>query len=461
MVFLVFFITIFVGFSNLYGSDSSSFLTRKAELQVICRENPTDIQAWINLGILFLQNNLPNEAQQAYQKALDLDQANPNSWFHMANCLLAQDDAQQASEIYKEILSISHAEATVWHNLGYAYKKLGQPENARMAFEYALAYKLDCPGNHLTYGLMALALGDFENGWREYEWRRTTALQPITFPQIARWDGSSLKDKTIVVTAEQGFGDTFQFIRYLKLFKKQGATIIFRAQPTTMAIALLCPYIDKVLNKNDPFEENADFHVSLLSIPYLCKTRLESIPAEIPYLQTNPERDAFWKDRLKDDHNFKIGLCWHGNDLFATADYRTTATHKSIPLQFLTPLFQIPNVSVYSLQKMTDEIAQEINEANLPIITFDESFDRDHGRFIDSASLIKQLDLIISVDTSIAHLAGGLGVSTFVPLSFVPDWRWMYNRNDSPWYPTMKLFRQKTFKDWTDPLDQIMQEIIQ
>lgn len=414
-------------------------------LQKECLENPTSQEAWTKLGIFLLQHNYIQESFDAHKKALEINQNNLNTWFHIANCYLSNEEPEIAQKIYESILKQSHFQSIVWHNLGYALKKQNKGNEALKAFEYALRYALEDAGNHLSYALMLLGLGNYQKGFEEYEWRWCTALKKITFNDIPLWNGESLAEKTLLVTAEQGFGDSFQFMRYLKLLHDQGVSIIFRAQSPVMPLAQLCPYIKQVIHKEDTPSCHIDAHIPLMSIPYIMQTTIDTIPKEGPYLFTHPEQDMYWEEKLSLYQNFKIGICFKGNDHFATANFQTTLAKKSLPTELLKELINIPNTTWFCLHKSTDI---NLEKEDISLIFFDDSFDVTHGSFIDTASIMKGLDLVITVDTATAHLAGALYIPTIVLLPFVADWRWLINRTDSPWYPTLYLLRQKSLNDW-------------
>jgi hypothetical protein len=263
------------------------------------------------------------------------------------------------------------------------------------------------------------------------------------------WDGSPLNGKKIYVYAEQGLGDTFQFARYLKILKEQGAYVIFAPQAALKEFAKQIPYVDEIV-----LSHNAallcDYHAPLMSLPLLCNTTLETIPADIPYLRASPALVELWKpifDALPRDL-YRVGICWHGNSQYKELSLRRAVTQKSCPLSLFAELATVPNVQLFSLQKVSGmhEIA-ELDDAGFLTI-FSDDIDTINGRFMDTAAIITQLDLVVTVDTAIAHLAAALGIETWVLLPEPADWRWMLTRTDSPWYPTMRLFRQTTRGDW-------------
>ena len=274
-----------------------------------------------------------------------------------------------------------------------------------------------------------------------------------------RWDGSDLQGKTILIHAEQGLGDTFQFIRYAKLIKEKNGIVIAAVQKPLVTLMKNCKYIDRVISLDDT-PPHFDVHSPMLSLPYALKTQLETIPCEIPYLYANEKLVTDWKQKLAADKNFKIGICWQGNDNYATPLLRATVAQKSVHPKEFAPICQVPGVSVYSLQKTTGTDQLKDLPDTMRIITFDGDFDQSNGRFMDTAAVIKNLDLVITVDTSISHLASGLGVPTWIMLPNPADWRWMIDRTDSPWYPNVtRLFKQPTPGDWQSMIKEVAVEL--
>jgi ADP-heptose:LPS heptosyltransferase len=219
-----------------------------------------------------------------------------------------------------------------------------------------------------------------------------------------------------------------------------------------------CKYIDKVISTEET-PPHFDVYLEIISLPCILKTRLDTIPCAIPYLYGDEQLTEDWKKELAPDKNFKIGICWQVNENCSSLATRTMAAQRSIKLKQLIPLCTIPGTTIYCLQKFsgTEQLDDLPNEVK--IITFDGDFDQSNGRFMDTAAVIKNLDLVITVDTSIAHLAGGLGVDTWLMRSSPTDWRWLMNRTDSPWYPTIRLFKQPTHGDWETMVQEIVEEV--
>ncbi len=374
----------------------------------------------------------------------------------LANLLTMRGFLDEAFGIYQKILILHPNATTAFYNIAYVLKRQGYVNQAIEILQSIIKKNPDHTQAHLSLGLCYLTVGNFDEGWKEYEWRweTTKGRIPRIYPKPV-WDGSELYGKTILVIAEQGLGDTFQFIRYAKLLKEMGARVIFKSRPELVTILSLCDYIDEIITSKSETPE-FDVHIPLMSIPLVLKTDEKSIPAQIPYLKADSDLVKLWKNRLSNDNNFKIGICWQGNANYSTQFLRSTVAAKSMNIKFFEPLAKIPGVSLYSLQKVFG--TEQLKELDNSVIIHDlgPDFDNDHGRFMDTAAVIKNLDLIITVDTSISHFAAALGAPTWIILPEPADWRWMLKRNDTPWYPNVRLFRQPRIGDWTAVIQNII-----
>ena len=292
-------------------------------------------------------------------------------------------------------------------------------------------------------------MGRFEQGWPGYEWRwkckEFGSLPPFQPPL---WDGSSLDGRTILVHAEQGLGDTLQFIRYVPSLHQRGGRVILMCQPPLVRLLTRSPGIERLLAHGDPVPE-FDVHTPLLSLPRLLGTTLESVPADVPYLEAEPQLVEAWRHRLGSYPGFKVGIVWQGNPKFRLDRLR------SIPLAQFAPLARVPGVHLFSLQKGPGAEQLAAVTDRFPVTDLGRRLDD----FMDTAAVLKNLDLVISVDTAIAHLAGALGIPVWVALPFAPDWRWLMGREDSPWYPTMRLFRQTRPGQWEDVFHHIAEAL--
>ncbi len=293
--------------------------------------------------------------------------------------------------------------------------------------------------------MMLLAQGDFERGWPEYEWRwkcKGFTRQPYPRPL---WDGSPLNGRTILLNAEQGLGDTIQFIRFARIVQETGGRVLMGTPEPLVTLLSCCAGIDQVLPNGSslpPFQ----VHATLLSLPALLGIKDESmIPAPVPYLSADPERVAYHRFALGPIRALKVGIAWQGNPEHAMD------RHRSFRLSQFEPLASIPGVRLFSLQK--NQGAEQLAALDGRFAVTDLA--RGLTDLMDTASVLKNLDLVITPDTALAHLAGVLGVPVWVAVSFASDWRWLTDRDDSPWYPSMRLFRQRVLDDWDELFDRI------
>jgi hypothetical protein len=319
-------------------------------------------------------------------------------------------------------------------NLGAALHESGDLDGALNCFRDLIARQPDLAVAHLMVGLILLAQGDYDAAWPEFGWRWMQPEMARNRAQVGRpmWDGGDLNGKSILLIAEGGAGDTLSFVRYLPLIQQRGARLLLACQPELRTLLTSWQHAGHPLPPPDLF-------CSLIDLPALFKTTVATIPNS-PYVRADPIRTERWKARLRSERRLKIGLVWSG---------KVNALHRHLALADLAPLSQIQNVAFFSLQK--GDAAREIAGASLPLTDYTAEL----NDFADTAALISNLDLVITVDTSIAHLSGAMGKPTWVMLKIAPDWRWMHNRPHTPWYPTARLFRQQIAGDWLDPIQQL------
>ena len=421
---------------------------------------PNNPDARLLLARIYNDKHLFDQAIDVVSEGLILDPNNINLTFELGNIYNLVNRLDESLAIYQELDRQLPNNPSILYNIAFTYKKLGYMDKALPYYNKVLELNPDHTEALFSRGLAYLVMGEFEKGWHGYEWRYNRPSQGSlrTYPE-PRWDGSDLQGKTILIHAEQGLGDTFQFIRYAKLIKEKNGIVIAAVQKPLVTLMKRCKYIDTVISI-DETPPHFDVHSPMLSLPYALKTRLDTIPCEIPYLHADEKLTAEWKQKLAKDKNFKIGICWQGNDNYATPLLRATVAQKSVHPKEFAPICQLPGVSLYSLQKTTgtDQLKELPN--GMHIITFDGDFDQSNGRFMDTAAVIKNLDLVITVDTSISHLSSGLGTPTWIMLPNPSDWRWMMDRNDSPWYPNVtRLFKQPTPGDWQSMIKEVAVEL--
>lgn len=419
--------------------------------------NPNNIDAWYHCGEIALKTDRPHDAIIYLEHAIRINPRHTKTLFTLANTYNEIGNTTMAISLYQRLYEQNPEHPVIIYNYAYVLKKADQANQAIQFYLKSIALKPDYADAHFGLSLAYLALGDLKNGWTEYEWRWAAYHeQPKSFHQPV-WDGSDITGKRIFIYAEQGLGDTFQFMRYLKSLKDRGAFVIFQTQKPLKTLLALCPYIDTLVTDDSeipPF----DTHNALMSLPGAFGTQLETIPAEIPYLHASENLIDHWKKRLAHDNNIKVGICWQGNASYTNHSVRQVVAAKSMAVTTFSPLAQAPGVSFYSLQKIhgEDQIADLPQEFR--VTTFHD-IDEEHGRFMDTAAIIKNLDLVITVDTAIAHCAAALGTQVWVLLPKPADWRWMLDRTDTPWYPNMRLFRQKESGDWHNVMLDVLQAL--
>ena len=336
------------------------------------------------------------------------------------------------------------------NNLANALNWLGRLEESVEAYGRAIKLKPDYVEAFCNRAITLLRLGKLEPAWEDYEHRLKNPLLEITKRglDLPKWEGEDLTGKTILLKSEQGLGDTIQFIRYAPMVKR-GARIVLEGHTFLKTLLSRLPSIDQFVDDKDPLP-HLDCFSAMLSLPRIFKTTLENVPVGIPYLKPDPSKVAYWRGELaRLDGSFRVGLCWAGRPTYKLDHFRSTT------LTTLEPLARIPGVSFVSLQK--GQAAVQVGTYSRSLHLFDRTSDLKD--FDDTAALISNLDLVIAVDTAVAHLAAAMGKPTWILLPYSNDWRWLLDRDDSPWYPSVRLFRQERNGDWTPVMKQIVEAL--
>ncbi|HTV48209.1 MAG TPA: tetratricopeptide repeat protein [Phycisphaerae bacterium] len=410
--------------------------------------NPNYAEARSNLGNALRNKGQLDEAIAAYQRAIALKPNYAEAHNNLGNALKDKGQLDEAISAYRRAIALKPDYAEAHNNLGNALRDKGQLDEAITTCSQAIVLKPNDAEANYNLSLLLLLRGDFQQGWERYQWRSRCAnflslRRNFTQPQ---WDGSALETRTLLLHTEQGFGDAVQFIRYLPLVVQRGGKIIIECQAALQRLFRTMSGKCQIVAKGESLPA-FDLYCPLLSLPLVFGTTLENIPQTVPYLHTDVQEAKRWQDRVNEHSpGLKVGLVWAGN-----------STHKndrnrSMKLSSLALLGQVSGVHFFSLQKGEAAAQARTPPAGLELVDWTDEL-KD---FADTAALIANLDLVITVDTAVAHLAGAMGKRVWTLLPFIPDWRWMLGREDSPWYPTMRLFRQGIRGDWDGVIKRVV-----
>lgn len=392
-------------------------------------------------------------ARDDFDAALAMVPSFPEAWSNRGNLLLKLQRPDVALESFDRALALRPSYGAALCGRAVALKELSRFDEALAGFDRALACQPASAHAKSNKATLLLSLGEFTPGWDLYEWRwicRQTPKQALNLP-IPEWTGETLANRRLLVIDEQGIGDAIQFVRYLPALAERGAKVTFLCRrPLHRLFRGLESPIE--LSEDLRSAEDADLQIALCSIPRALKTRASTIPAPRSYLRAEPSRVREWAGRIGPE-GFKIGLCWRGSSNM-DADMG-----RAIPLALFLPLARLERVRLVALQKHDPEAPRDDASHLLPGLESFDALDAGPDAFVDTAALMENLDLIITCDTAVAHLAGALGRPVFVLLKKVPDWRWLLEREDSPWYPTMRLFRQRERGDWVGVIDRVAEAI--
>ncbi len=423
----------------------------------VARTDPNHDHVWLQLARALHSKGEEEAAFAAYRR---LQKASPRCAlaFHEHGAhLVVAGRVEEAIPLLLTGNSLNPENAVVFNNLGIAYRYLGKLDAARASFQRAMDLQPDYDDARFSMGLTLLYEGEFEAGFALYEARLKKDSEgmpkriggvPIltTLVDKPRWDGGALAGKHLLLWAEQGIGDNLMMLRYLPLLRARGAKVTVLCVPALAQV--MGTAADHVLvDPDDPLRYDFDFYCPSMSLPFHFGTRIESIPNQVPYLHIAPASQKAWKDCLSGLPGLKVGLVWAGGKTFKRDQQR------SMVLSQLKPLMDIEGVHWISLQK--GQAAEDLADVDWRVL--DWAYHCDD--LMDTAALVEQLDLVISVDTSVAHLAGALGKPVWMMSRFEGEWRWMHQRADSPWYPTMRIFHQPAVGDWTSVLGQVGQAL--
>ncbi|MBV9785233.1 MAG: tetratricopeptide repeat protein [Acidisphaera sp.] len=406
-----------------------------------------------NLGTLLQSERRFDEAAAAFRTALDAAPDRPDYWNDLGSALQGAGRFAEALASYQQALVVQPGMAAAHSNLALSLASLDRIEEGILACRRAIAIEAGAPVPNMNMGCLLLTLGRFREGWEAYEYR-FAATRNAWLRADARaepWLGENLADKSILVLGEQGNGDHIHFVRYLPLLVDLGATV-----------SLLCPARlhrlfstlrgPVTLLDSMPAGARFDFQVPLLSLPHRFDSLGFGMPAEVPYLAAEPERVARWREHVG-SAGLRVGIAWQGNPA------GNVDAGRSYPLARLRPLAAIPGVRLISLQRGEGTEQLEKLPPDMRVETLGPEFDAGEDGFLDAAAVMRAVDLVVTSDTAIAHLAGALGCQVWLALSHMPEWRWLRERRDNPWYPTARLFRQQAHGDWDSVFTQMTAEL--
>lgn len=428
---------------------SAGYLEEACEqIEIILAVVPDHSRALVCLGNILRQSGRLEEALSLFERLISLGQEEPRALGGVVDTRIAMGDFEGALKLAQEAVRRFPEEGLLYLDLGVAQEKLCRPNDACDSYRTGLRFLPDHPALHFNLGTQLLLLGRFDEGWREYEWRTRLAAWGIRPSSQNYWRGEPLGGKSLVVEAEQGAGDTLQFVRLLPELAARNIHVVLECQPSLRRLLENADGIAELREAGPPSQKDGEWQASLLSLPGILGISADTIPSAVPYLKA-PEKDIeAWRERLKADRGYRVGIAWSGNP------QHMNDANRSCPLSCFAPLFEIQGASFYSLQPGGGSALRSEPTARR-VIDLTDSI----GDFADTAALLINMDLVISVDTSVAHLAGALAKPVWTLLPFAPDWRWQTQRTDSPWYPSMRLFRQHKPRSWQEPAQEAAQAL--
>ena len=431
----------------LYGlerfDESAANLSRAAELS----PQSADIQSY--LGNALRAADRMDEAEAAHRRAIEIDPNYAPAYTNLGIVLMDQGRLDEAVAACRRAVELSPKVLETQYNLAAALGDSDRFDEAIKVHEHAISLDPNSAVSHFNLALALLMTGDYARGWKEFQWRLDEVYSQRHVPGY-RWHGENLDGKTIFLRSDPGsFGDVLQFARYAKLVADRGGRVILECMPELKRLMANTPGVDEAFAGDQPAPQ-FQVHCMLMGLPLIFGTELDSIPDAVPYVKPDARLVQSWGEKLgKKSDRLRVGIVWAG----ASRSIYKGTRNRSMPLAQLQPLAELSGVEFHNLQLGT--AAKEISPHTLPMIDHTTEI-RD---FADTAAILENLDLLITVDTATAHLAGAMGKPVWVMLPFVGDWRFLRDRSDSPWYPTMRLFRTKSVGDWSQVLREVSEEL--
>jgi tetratricopeptide (TPR) repeat protein len=390
------------------------------------------------------------ESVATCKKAIELNPKSTIAYATLGEALMNLGRFDETIELMQKITTIQPS-AAVYQSWSNALVRSGHPEEGLVMIEKSLSMEPENPTFHFNRSIILILLGRLAEAWPEYEWRWK---QPRVAGRAYKysspiWDGAPLNGRRILLFAEQGLGDTVFFGRYATRVAERGGQVMLRVQPELKDLVRSIPGVSQVVGDNEPVPEH-DVHLPIMSLPRIFETSLETIPVEMPYIKTDPVRSAYWREQFAQrGDRMKVGLVWEGG-AFQPENFLRSAS-----LAAYTPLGAVEGVSFYGLQKGTAEVQAKNPPAGMDFTNLGPRI-KD---FSDTAAIVENLDLLISIDTSVVHIAGALAKPVWMLMAFTPGHMWMYKREDTPWYPTFRIYRQPAFKDWDSVVERIKRDL--
>lgn len=404
---------------------------------------PNDANAWCFLGIALHDQRQYSSAVDCYRRALKFNPNFPIALNNLGNSLRYVNCVEEADQCFQKAIDLKPDYLNAMKNRGTLHLWTGAIDRGLAYYEQALKINPHEAELHRNLGVIYLLQGRFEEGWNEYRWRWRVGDLHRANTSIPLWDGSDLNGRRILLTAEQGLGDTLNFVRFAKVLRERDAQTLVHCQPQLLALLQNSPELGPMYPNSLPLTQPFDVQCSLVDVADILKIHDRNIPSSCPYISPSPQLANYWAGKLPRQPGLRrVGIAWQGNP-----DHQADA-FRSIPLAQFEALAEIPNLQLVSLQSGYGVEQLSDWKGTKPILSLGAEIDKTSGAFMDTAAIMQQLDLVITSDTSIAHLAGALGIQTWLALNYVPDWRWMLERSSSPWYPTVTLFRQPALGDW-------------
>ena len=412
--------------------------------------NPAYAEAYAGLGSVFMQRRLYKSAIESFRRAIALKPDFVEAHCNLGSTLVRCGEFDQALKHCRHAVSLDPSSGFAHYVLGSALFYSGAGEEAMEQYRVALRVDSDLAEARLALAFGYLRSGDFENGLPLYEWRFELAHLRVPTPKRQVWRGEPLRGDRILLYADQGLGDTLQFSRYVPLVAERGGSVVLQVPPALRRLLSDLYGPESVIVPGDSYAD-VSWHCSLSSLPLAFDTATESIPQNTPYLKADKSEIEKWDELLSGEERLKIGLVWAGDPRHST-DW-----HRSFPLREFEPLHQVQGAAFFSLQK--GPAAKQLVELTEAFRVRDLGLSTQLNDMSDLAAIITLLDLVITVDTSVAHLVGAMGRPVWILLSHVADWRWLTEREDTPWYPSARLFRQPAPGDWKAVIARVLSEL--